>query len=272
MRQLAHKSRLMTPYACYSLEDCKVQIRSALQSGANLIYFHHDSSGGRFEHCHGETEIQGATGVGIHIGCRIGHISDIRAGKVFVFEGRELWPLDVFFVGSPCHPYSLLRQNGLIDDADFTPYFFTSKDKRDQALTAARPFLLEESRRVIRESLQGGANFIYYHHGETTDGFRSGDNETYKRQMRVIKKNCKRSGEFLGVALGEVTNMNAGEVLVFEGHELWPLEVTFAGRPCGPYALLRQNVRMQDADWTPYFFRSRHTRDKVFNAVRRYLS
>ena len=75
----------MTSYACYSLEDCKVQIRLALQSGASLIYFHHDSSGGRFEHCHGETEI-GAAGVGIHLGCRIGNISDIRAGEVFVFE------------------------------------------------------------------------------------------------------------------------------------------------------------------------------------------
>ena len=33
-------------------------------------------------------------------------------------EGCELWPMDVFFVSSPCHLYSLLR-NGLIDDADY---------------------------------------------------------------------------------------------------------------------------------------------------------
>ena len=32
---------------------------------------------------------------------------------------------------------------------------------------------LDQSQRIVREALQGGANFIYYHHGETTDGFGS---------------------------------------------------------------------------------------------------
>ena len=84
----------------------------------------------------------------------------------------------------------------------------------DQAVNAARLALLEESQCIIREALQGGANLIYYHHGETTDGFR-----TYKRQMRVIRQNCM-SGKRLGVGLGEVTDINAERVLLLEGSEL----------------------------------------------------
>lgn len=34
-----------------------------------------------------------------------------------------------------CFPYSLLRRRGLIDGADYTPYFFRSIKKRDEIIT-----------------------------------------------------------------------------------------------------------------------------------------
>ena len=259
----------MSDFFSYTLSGLKDQIRLAIRNSAILIYFFMNiEDGGSFDYCTCDKGIEGAC-EGVKLGCTVGGVSDIRPGEVFVFEGVKLWPMDVFFVGAPCHPYMLLRENGLVDDADYTPYFFVSRKKRDSALDAIRPVLLERSQLAIRSALQNQAKFVYYDHGETTEGFKEGCNEKYKDEMRKIKSKC--FSNVMGSEFGQVTDIRAGMVLVFEGRELWPIEVIFSGQPCGSYPLLRQNEIFTDAESTPYFFMSRTKRDEVFNIIRHYI-
>lgn len=53
---------------------------------------------------------------------------------VNVVEFDTLYPIDVKFLGHHCYPYVLLRQDGMMDHSEFTPYFVRTIEKRDAIL------------------------------------------------------------------------------------------------------------------------------------------
>ena len=62
-------------------------------------------------------------------------VTSITAGETIMIEGTPLFPIDLRFDNAPCYPYMLLLRRGVLDDADNTPYFFRSRQKRDQIIT-----------------------------------------------------------------------------------------------------------------------------------------
>lgn len=114
-----------------SLEEAEGAVAFAINNGAAMIYFHHstqsfmyfigsDDEKYREEMRHLKTAI------------RQGRISAITAGEPINIEGTNIFPMDVRMKNAPCYPYMMLRRRGRFEDADYTPYFFKSKQKRDR--------------------------------------------------------------------------------------------------------------------------------------------
>ena len=57
--------------------------------------------------------------------------------------------------------------------------------------------------------------------------------------------------------------ITAGETLNVNGTDLYTMELEIKNLPCHAYMLLREQGDFGDAAKTPYFFRSRETRDKT---------
>ena len=57
----------------------------------------------------------------------------IKSFGVFMYEFL-IFPMDVRVDDVPCYPYMLLRRRGSFDDADCTPYFFQSQQRRDETV------------------------------------------------------------------------------------------------------------------------------------------
>jgi hypothetical protein len=65
-----------------------------------------------------------------------GTVTNVVAGDPFVLDGIVLYPMEVFFKDTPCHPYMLLLETGTIESADSTPYFFKNRISRDKAVAS----------------------------------------------------------------------------------------------------------------------------------------
>ena len=63
-----------------------------------------------------------------------GNVSEIVAGEPLQVGSTTLYPIDVRMPRRPCFPYMLLRQEGLFDHSDFTPYLLRTAEKRDAIL------------------------------------------------------------------------------------------------------------------------------------------
>jgi hypothetical protein len=63
-----------------------------------------------------------------------GNVLEIVAGEPLQVGCDTLYPIEVKMSGLPCAPYLLLREDGMIEHLDYTPYFVRTIQKRDEIL------------------------------------------------------------------------------------------------------------------------------------------
>jgi len=115
----------------FSLDEEERMLANAINNNAAMIYFHHGTQ--QFVHLLGtDRRLYKEEMNHLKRGIRLRYISAITAGEPINIEGTDLFPMDVKFANAQCNPYVLLRRRGLLDDADNTPYFFKSRQKRDE--------------------------------------------------------------------------------------------------------------------------------------------
>ena len=118
---------------CLSLDELKEQIRVCVRRGGVMIYWSHRVS--TFDYLIAEDKAQYKQEIrNMRKHFREGKIIDLKAGEEYETNGTVLHPLDMKFRNMPCYAYMMIRRNGSIDDAEYTPYFFKSKTKRDEVL------------------------------------------------------------------------------------------------------------------------------------------
>lgn len=117
----------------YILADLIRQITFALEEGGCFVYWHHNVKSFNFlmaidtdEYHHELKQLRKQF--------RDGRVTSVTAGDDHIVGDTTLHTMEVDFINQPCYPYMLLRERGLIDDTDHTPYFFTSARSRDNAI------------------------------------------------------------------------------------------------------------------------------------------
>ena len=115
------------------LEHIQEALAYAISHDAALIFYHHGIEEFRYFARSDDTQIRHEM-VCMERNIFLNLISDVSAGESFNFNGTDLFPMDIKFNDKPCLPYMLLRERGCILDAIHTPYFFTSKQERDEAV------------------------------------------------------------------------------------------------------------------------------------------
>jgi len=134
----------------------------------------------------------------------------------------------------------------------FVPSFF---------IMALMLLSLEEQEQSIISAINGNAMVIYWHHrvGEFTHLIAS-DNNLFHEEIKQVRRQF-RNGRFTTITAGDTLNVN--------GTDLYTMEVEIPGLKCFPYFLLGRTGDLDMADKTPYFFKSRATRDKTIAFVTR---
>ena len=117
----------------YALEDVEGQILLGLRQGAVLLYWHHGQNLFDYltiddqEPYHRELK-------SIRNQLRRGSVTTVKGGALITMNGIKLFTMEVTFQNQTCYPYMLVQKRGLFEDADCTPYFFTSEKSRDNAV------------------------------------------------------------------------------------------------------------------------------------------
>ena len=70
----------------------------------------------------------------LHVGMSSGIVKKVKKGSNLMIKETNLFSMAVEFKETQCHACFLLQRNGLMEDADFTPYLFTCERKRDEIL------------------------------------------------------------------------------------------------------------------------------------------
>ena len=117
-----------------NLVDAEASLVDAISNNAVLIYYNHSVQhfmyyiGSDKEHFHEELKT-------VRRNIRARYITAVSVGETLNVGGTDLFPLELRIDAHPCYEYMLLRRRGLIDDAEITPYFFRSVNKRDEVIT-----------------------------------------------------------------------------------------------------------------------------------------
>lgn len=120
-----------------------------------------------------------------------------------------------------------------------------------EALTSS----LDEAEGALAFAINNGAAMIYFHHStQSFMYFIGSDDEKYREEMSNLKKAIRQ---------GRISVITAGEPINIEGTNIFPMDVRMDNAPCYPYMMLRRRGRFEDADCTPYFFKSKQKRDRV---------
>ena len=86
------------------------------------------------------------------------------------------------------------------------------------------------------------------------------DNAQYKQEIKNMRKHFRE---------GKIVDVKAGEEFQINGSALYPLDMKMRDLPCHAYMLLRRNGLFEDAEYTPYFFNCKTTRDQVLEWMQR---
>jgi hypothetical protein len=122
------------PSTDISLDDVESSLAYAINNEAAMIYFHHGTQS--FVYYIGSDKARYQEEMrNLKWSIRQRQVTSITAGETIMIEGTPLFPIDLRFDNAPCYPYMLLLRRGVLDDADNTPYFFRSRQKRDQIIT-----------------------------------------------------------------------------------------------------------------------------------------
>ena len=111
--------------------------------------------------------------------------------------------------------------------------------------------------RYVRE---GGAMIYWSHRLSMFDYLIPQDNAQYKQEIKNMRKHFRE---------GKIVDVKAGEEFQINGSALYPLDMKMRDLPCHAYMLLRRNGLFEDADYTPYFFNCKTTRDQVLEWMQR---
>ena len=111
--------------------------------------------------------------------------------------------------------------------------------------------------RCVRE---GGAMIYWNHQLSMFDYLIPQDNAQYKQEIKNMRKHFRE---------GKIVDVKAGEEFQINGSTLYPLDMKMRDLPCHAYMLLRRNGLFEDADYTPYFFNCKTTRDQVLEWMQR---
>ena len=87
------------------------------------------------------------------------------------------------------------------------------------------------------------------------------DNAQYKQEIKNMRKHFRE---------GKIVDVKAGKEFQINGSALYPLDMKMRDLPCHAYMLLRRNGLFDDAEYTPYFFKSKTTRDEVLEWMQRW--
>ena len=111
--------------------------------------------------------------------------------------------------------------------------------------------------RCVRE---GGAMIYWNHQLSMFDYLIPQDNAQYKQEIKNMRKHFRE---------GKIVDVKAGEEFQINGSALYPLDMKMRDLPCHAYMLLRRNGLFEDAEYTPYFFNCKTTRDQVLEWMQR---
>ena len=120
---------------------------------------------------------------------------------------------------------------------------------------------LEELENQISLYVREGGAMIYWNHQLSMfDYLIPQDNAQYKQEIKNMRKHFRE---------GKIVDVKAGEEFQINGSALYTLDMKMRDLPCHAYMLLRRNGLFEDADYTPYFFNCKTTRDQVLEWMQR---
>lgn len=114
---------------------------------------------------------------------------------------------------------------------------------------------LEEQEQSILFALIGNAMLIYWNHGVGEFTYLIGsDKDQFHEEIKLLRL------QFQNRTIATIT---AGDTLSIDNTDLYSMELEIPGHQCNAYFLLGKTGDLRMADKTPYFFKSRATRDKT---------
>ena len=132
----------------------------------------------------------------------------------------------------------------------------TSSDSRGTLLLD-----LEDLENQVSFAVGEGGAMIYWNHQLSKFNYLiPQDNAQYKQEIKNMRKHFRE---------GMIIDVKAGKEFQINGSALYPLDMKMRDLPCHAYMLLRRNGLFEDTEYTPYFFKSKTTRDEVLEWMQR---
>ena len=116
-----------------SLDNVTNEIRGCLAGNAAMVFWQHHEETFRYLTTEDNTRFKGEL-MNLRTQLCNGIITLVSVGHDLVIGGTILNTMEVKFATAKCVPYMLLRQEGNFKHVDITPYFFTGKNCRDNAV------------------------------------------------------------------------------------------------------------------------------------------
>ena len=117
-----------------SLDSLESNIQHAIENNAAIIFWHHRAQSFTYL-CAEDKDRYREEMRNIRLGMSSGVVKKVKKGSNLMIKETNLFSMDIEFKETPCHAWFLLQRNGLIEDADFTPYLFTCERKRDEIVS-----------------------------------------------------------------------------------------------------------------------------------------
>lgn len=128
--------------ATASLEGLTTELAAQILLGGVVIFYHNDT--GQFTYfCRNDKEMWREQWLDLKHKIRSGVITAVKSDDPIIIEATgpdrmmhtPLYPMLVCFKQVLCPAYFILKQSGDLTLNDYTPYFFTSKEVRDAAVS-----------------------------------------------------------------------------------------------------------------------------------------
>ena len=120
-------------------EDVQAEVLCNINSGANVIYWHHQLS--CFMYMKDEDKKNYKQELK-RLGCNVfkGKIRNVLHGEILRLENKRLYPMEVDYYGIKCRPYTLLGNDTNANDIEMLPYLYLNRKDHDRAVA----FLLSQ--------------------------------------------------------------------------------------------------------------------------------
>ncbi len=118
----------------HSLERLHRQLAFGLENDAVFLYWHHRLQYFNYLTTDNQDAYNGELKL-VRKQLRGGSITSVTSGTSITVGSKVLHTMNVTMANQICYPNMLLQERGLFDDADHTPYFFTSETSHDNAVS-----------------------------------------------------------------------------------------------------------------------------------------